>query len=80
MPYKIYEDIPVPESNILDYCTQVQIRYACGHSTRGEFIKCRRHMHSEDERCPGRPGYAYRRQKLSPQVPLLPAKCIRICS
>ncbi|KAJ6070298.1 hypothetical protein N7467_011617 [Penicillium canescens] len=54
MPYRIYEDIPVSESNILDYCTQVQIRYACGHSTGSEFMKCRRHMHSEDERCPGR--------------------------
>ncbi|CRL26403.1 unnamed protein product [Penicillium camemberti] len=35
----------------LTVCAQLQIRYACGHSTGGEFIKCQRHMRKEDERC-----------------------------
>ncbi|KAJ5317700.1 hypothetical protein PENANT_c004G02425 [Penicillium antarcticum] len=55
MPYKrVYQNLPILESNTLGCCTQMQIRYTCGHSTGGEFIKCRRHMHTDDERCPGR--------------------------
>lgn len=33
---------------------QVQIRYLCGHSSGGEFIKCPQHMRNEDERCAGK--------------------------
>lgn len=39
---------------MLSHCTQVQIRYACGHSTGGEFIKCKRHFKNDDERCTGK--------------------------
>ncbi|CAI7586823.1 unnamed protein product [Penicillium discolor] len=35
----------------LTVCAQLQIRYACGHSAGGEFVKCQRHMRKEDERC-----------------------------
>ncbi|KAJ5104748.1 hypothetical protein NUU61_002095 [Penicillium alfredii] len=46
--------LPVPDPANLDYCMQAQIRYSCGHSTGGEFIKCRRHINKEDERCSNR--------------------------
>ncbi|KAJ6132515.1 hypothetical protein N7471_007730 [Penicillium samsonianum] len=47
-------DLTVPDINTQEVCMQLQIRYACGHSTGGEFIKCPRHMKKEDERCVGR--------------------------
>ncbi|KAJ5980877.1 hypothetical protein N7481_008175 [Penicillium waksmanii] len=34
-----------------DYCTQMQIRYTCGHTIGGEFVKCRKHLPREDDRC-----------------------------
>ncbi|KAJ5350364.1 hypothetical protein N7541_008091 [Penicillium brevicompactum] len=45
------EDLPLPDPSTLEFCTQVQIRYLCGHSSGGEFIKCPQHLRSEDERC-----------------------------
>ncbi|KAJ5494953.1 hypothetical protein N7539_000069 [Penicillium diatomitis] len=35
-------------------CTQLQVRYRCGHTLGGEFIKCARHINSDDERCSNR--------------------------
>lgn len=32
-------------------CTQEQVRYACGHSCDGRFVKCPKHVPREDERC-----------------------------
>jgi hypothetical protein len=47
-------DIAVPDPSMLENCMQVQIRYLCGHSAGGEFIKCPQHMKKEDERCTSR--------------------------
>ncbi|OQE26152.1 hypothetical protein PENFLA_c007G02915 [Penicillium flavigenum] len=47
-------DLIVPDLNDQEVCIQLQIRYTCGHSAGGEFIKCQRHMKKEDERCVGR--------------------------
>lgn len=37
--------------NSPDYCTQMQIRYTCGHTIGGEFVKCQKHLPREDDRC-----------------------------
>ncbi|KAJ5958737.1 uncharacterized protein N7479_005887 [Penicillium vulpinum] len=54
MSYRPYGHLNVLDTSTQETCIQLQIRYACGHSTGGEFIKCPRHMEKEDERCPGR--------------------------
>ncbi|KAJ5874724.1 uncharacterized protein N7529_003154 [Penicillium soppii] len=46
--------LKVPDPSTLADCMQVQIRYVCGHSVGGEFIKCPQHMRTEDERCSSR--------------------------
>ncbi|CAG7971141.1 unnamed protein product [Penicillium salamii] len=52
LEFHIHELTPaVPDPKTIDHCTQVQIRYLCGHSSGGEFIKCPQHMRTEDERC-----------------------------
>ncbi|CAG8920300.1 unnamed protein product [Penicillium salamii] len=51
VPAHLPEDLPLPDPKTIDHCTQVQIRYLCGHSSGGEFIKCPQHMRTEDERC-----------------------------
>ncbi|CAI7611832.1 unnamed protein product [Penicillium pancosmium] len=37
--------------NSPDCCTQMQIRYTCGHTIGGEFVKCQKHLPREDDRC-----------------------------
>lgn len=32
-------------------CTQEQIRYTCGHQCDGRFVKCPKHIPTEDIRC-----------------------------
>ncbi|RAH43617.1 uncharacterized protein BO95DRAFT_465762 [Aspergillus brunneoviolaceus CBS 621.78] len=32
-------------------CTQEQVRYECGHSKDGRFIKCKKHKGKPDLRC-----------------------------
>ncbi|KAE8396859.1 hypothetical protein BDV37DRAFT_267208 [Aspergillus pseudonomiae] len=32
-------------------CTQEQVRYACGHSKDGQFVKCEKHANNEGLRC-----------------------------
>ncbi|CDM35890.1 hypothetical protein DTO013E5_5402 [Penicillium roqueforti] len=54
MSYNPPGDFIVPDINTQEVCTQLQIRYACGHSTGGEFVKCPRHVKKEDERCTSR--------------------------
>ncbi|CAI7631321.1 hypothetical protein N7533_003951 [Penicillium manginii] len=36
-----------------EHCTQMQIRYTCGHATGGEFLKCEKHLPYDDDRCAG---------------------------
>ncbi|KAJ5562453.1 hypothetical protein N7535_003093 [Penicillium sp. DV-2018c] len=54
MPSTRPGELHLPNLESLGYCVQVQVRYLCGHSTGGEFIKCRRHQYHEDERCTSR--------------------------
>lgn len=48
-----------------EYCTQKQIRYTCGHTIGGEFIKCHKHIPRDDDRCAGI-NIQYVEVKLSP--------------
>ncbi|KAJ5177154.1 uncharacterized protein N7482_003031 [Penicillium canariense] len=48
------KQIRFDENNLPNKCTQMQVRYSCGHTLGGEFIKCARHIDREDERCSNR--------------------------
>ncbi|OQE23557.1 hypothetical protein PENSTE_c008G10317 [Penicillium steckii] len=50
-PRKDPVQVPVCDFTWPDVCTQMQVRYTCGHTIGGEFLKCQKHFVREDERC-----------------------------